>query len=437
MPQDAPGRVARIDDERGVLRDPSVIVGGMIGDDHDRVHGFQQLRGEGHGGHVEGVLPDLGDLEDVGIIVKDLGPLFAEVLYDFKGGGFPHVVDILLVGNAQDKNLGALEAFPAGIQGIVEAADHVGRHVGVDLAGELDEVGAEIHLLGLPGKVEGVDGDAMTAQPRAGVEGHEAEGFGGGAVDRFPDIDVHLVGQHLQLVDQGDVDAPERVLEDLGEFGGLGRAHDYDPVHDLPIEGGAQDPAAGREAAYDFRDVLGVVNRIAGVFALGGEDQEVIAPGFQAALLELGQQDFARGPGVGRALERDELALAERLGDLVRCGLDVAHVGAVVLVEGRGDADDDRVDVFQAGVVRGRFEQAGFPERADLPARNMPDVAFAPVELGDLDGVDIEPDDVESFFGKADDQGEADVAEADDADSGGSLLDLGGERLSLVHHFLS
>ncbi|MNY68142.1 hypothetical protein D3C86_2058530 [compost metagenome] len=60
---------------------------------------------------------------------------------------------------------------------------------------------------GLPREVVGIEGDAMAANPRTRVEGHEPEGFGGGRFDHFPDIDVERVTELGDLVDQRDVDA--------------------------------------------------------------------------------------------------------------------------------------------------------------------------------------------------------------------------------------
>ena len=55
----------------------------------------------------------------------------------------------------------------------------------------------------------------MAAQPRPGVEGLEAEGFRLGRRDDLPDVDVHAVEGHLELVHESDVDRPVDVLEEL------------------------------------------------------------------------------------------------------------------------------------------------------------------------------------------------------------------------------
>ena len=63
----------------------------------------------------------------------------------------------------------------------------------------------------------------------------------------------------------------------------------------------------------------------------------------------------------------------------------------------------------------------------------MADVGFAPVQLCCLFWVDIKAKDFEAFLGKPNTQGQADVAEADDADDGGAVMDALEELLFGVH----
>src|SRR5581483_1647844 len=100
--------------------------------------------------------------------------------------------------------------------------NHVIRHGHVDFAGELDEAGAEVKLLGLPGEVERINWDAVSAQARSGVEGVKTERLGGCGLDDFPDVQPHAQAEHLQFVHQGDVDAAINILQQLGHFGSCG-----------------------------------------------------------------------------------------------------------------------------------------------------------------------------------------------------------------------
>ena len=59
--------------------------------------------------------------------------------------------------------------------------------------------------------------------PGPGIEGHVAERLGRGGLDDLPDIDAHAFEDHLELVDQGDVDRAEDVLQELGGLGDPGR----------------------------------------------------------------------------------------------------------------------------------------------------------------------------------------------------------------------
>ena len=79
----------------------------------------------------------------------------------------------------------------------------------------------------------------MQWPPKAGtrVEAHEAEGLGLGGVEDVPDVDVHLLEDHLELVDEGDVDAPEDVLDELAGLGGAGVLDADGGVEDFGVEG--------------------------------------------------------------------------------------------------------------------------------------------------------------------------------------------------------
>ena len=89
----------------------------------------------------------------------------------------------------------------------------------VDLARQLDEARVLTVLARLPRQIKRVDRDAVPAQSWAGVERHETERLGLGRFDDFPDVDAHRGINHLQLVHQRDVDAPENVFQQLGGLG--------------------------------------------------------------------------------------------------------------------------------------------------------------------------------------------------------------------------
>ena len=146
--------------------------------------------------------------------------------------------------------------------------DKVG-HGGVDLAGQLDEAGVEVELLGFPGEIEGVDGNAVAAKAGAGIEGLEAEGLGFGGVDDFVDVDVHLHAELLELVDERDVDAAIDVFEELGHLGYGGRTDGDDAAEDAAVHGGSQLGGDRAASANYFGDVVAGYGVVAWVFALG------------------------------------------------------------------------------------------------------------------------------------------------------------------------
>ncbi len=133
------------------------------------------------------------------------------------------VAGVGLVGQAQEQDPAAVDRLLLAVEGQYEALHHVVGHVVVDVVGQLDEP----ELLAQqpphpPRQVAGVDGQAVAADARPGGEAHEPEGLGGGRVDGLPHVDAQVGGEHGQLVDQGDVDVPEGVLQQLGHLGLLG-----------------------------------------------------------------------------------------------------------------------------------------------------------------------------------------------------------------------
>ena len=99
--------------------------------------------------------------------------------------------------------------------------DNVPRHGGVNLSRQFDKSRVLSVLTGLPSQVKRVNRDAVAAE--AGVERHESERLGFRCIDDFPDVDSHGAVHCLEFVDQGDVDAPKSVFEELGGLSGATR----------------------------------------------------------------------------------------------------------------------------------------------------------------------------------------------------------------------
>jgi len=85
----------------------------------------------------------LVELREIGIVVIEIGAALFEDFHDFQRGGLSQVVDILLIGDAEDQDFGAAEAFLVEVEGFGDGIDDVVGHGGVDFAGELDEAGGK------------------------------------------------------------------------------------------------------------------------------------------------------------------------------------------------------------------------------------------------------------------------------------------------------
>ncbi len=167
--------------------------------------------------------------------------------------------------------------------------------------------------LGLPGEIEGVDGDAVAAETGAGIEGLEAEGLGFGGVDDLVDVDAHPHAKLLELVDQGDIDAAIDVFEELGHLGDGGTADGDGAAEDGAVHGGGQFTGFGAASADDLGNVVAGDAVVAWVFALwregdmdagltggAGDLEAVWVSGF-----EQGDDDFFGGAGIGGAFKDD------------------------------------------------------------------------------------------------------------------------------------
>jgi hypothetical protein len=87
-----------------------------------------------------------------------------------------------------------------------------------------------------PGQIERVDRQAVTTHTRARIEAHEAVRFGGRGVDDLPDVDSHAVAHDRELFYERDVHRAEDVLEQLRQFGDVGRGDADDVVANLGVE---------------------------------------------------------------------------------------------------------------------------------------------------------------------------------------------------------
>ena len=108
----------------------------------------------------------------------------------------------------------------------------------------------------------------MAAEARTRAEPHVAERLRRGGVHDLPDVDPHPVAEDGELVDEGDVDRAEDVLEQLGQLRCVGRRDGVDRVDGAAIDGGGGLRTRGGQPADDLRRVLRRPVGAAGVDAL-------------------------------------------------------------------------------------------------------------------------------------------------------------------------
>jgi hypothetical protein len=142
---------------------------------------------------------------------------------DHRGRGRVAIIlDIGLERHPDHPDTGAIQGELTLVEAVGDKVDHVAGHREVDVRGKLDEAIEVVEGPRPPRQVVRVHGDAVAADARAGREPHEPEGLGGGGVDDLPDVEAHPLAEQRQVVDEGDVDVAEHVLEQLGHLRGVG-----------------------------------------------------------------------------------------------------------------------------------------------------------------------------------------------------------------------
>ena len=100
------------------------------------------------------------------IVVADVRALLAQQLDDLQRRRLARVVDVGLVGHADDEDVRAAQRLGLAVERPRDLLAAVVRHVLVDLAGELDELRVEVELPRAPREVERVERDAVPAEAR-------------------------------------------------------------------------------------------------------------------------------------------------------------------------------------------------------------------------------------------------------------------------------
>src|SRR5207302_4334137 len=215
----------------------------------------------------------------------------------------------------------------------------------------------------LPAQVEGVDRDAVAAEARPGAEAHVAERLRCGGIDDLPDVDSHPVAEDCELVDEGDVDRAEDVLEQLRQLGRLGARELVHGVERLAIEGRGAGGALGSDPSEHLRRRLRRPVLAARVDPFRRHrEEEAFARAKPTPFLEDRLEELAGRARPGRRLEHDELTLAERLRQAPCRALNDREVGLALSRQWRRQGYRDCVRLTQILVARRGVDEPALDE---------------------------------------------------------------------------
>src|SRR5271163_441657 len=109
----------------------------------------------------------------------------------------------------------------------------------------------------------------MSAETGSGIERMEAEGLSGGGVYDLPDVEVHAQAEHLEFVDQCNVDAAINVLQQLRHLSSGRRRNWNCPAKNGAVKRGRDFAGLGIEPANHLRNIVTGNLRVAWILALG------------------------------------------------------------------------------------------------------------------------------------------------------------------------
>src|SRR5664280_2850167 len=102
----------------------------------------------------------------------------------------------------------------------------------------------------------------MTPDSGTRGESHVAKWLRRSCVDGRPHVDAQVVREHSQLVDEGDVDMPKGVLQQLGELGLFTGRHRHSRLDDRVVEGLDSFERRRVDAGHNFGCVTKVPGRV-------------------------------------------------------------------------------------------------------------------------------------------------------------------------------
>ncbi len=260
-----------------------------------------------------------------------------------------------------------------------------------------------------------------------------------GEANHFPDVEPLAVGDHRELVGEGNVDVAEGVFDQLGHFGRADVGGDAFALYEALVESQRLARATRGDPADRTVVVCQFLEDLAGQHALGAIGYRNIGSAFaqarQREVAALGCNQVAqRLGGADRAgrFENHRVALLEHASNLRRRRHHIAGVRRVPAILGEGGRHRDHEDICRRYLRRG-LEQPALHRRLDQTV----EIDFLDMDLAAVDRVDdalrdIQPVDRTARAGNDRRGGQADIAETDDADVG---LDVTAHELGFPEVF--
>jgi hypothetical protein len=164
-------------------------------------------------------------------------------------------------------------------------------------------------------------------------------------------------------------------------------------------------------------DHLGGVSRlphgVPGIDPLGRKAQKEVLSDHESALLQLGQDDFLCGPGIGGRFQNHQLTPLQRPGDRLRGREDEGNVRIPGLGKGGRHADRDRVALRQTLHVGGGLQPARLSLLFDIAIGQVLDMGEPTVYSLRHPGLDIEAQDPDPAPGRFNGQRKSDIPQSD------------------------
>jgi hypothetical protein len=338
-----PGREPspRVEDVPGVPHHCGGIEGIVVNQRHHGVGSRELVGGQLHGRDASGELAH----GDVRVARPQVGAHIGQQASDAPRWRLAAVADVALERDPKQEDPPSKDGLAPPVECRHEPAHHVVGHVIVHVVRQLDEAKALPQTpADLPGQVAGVHGQAVAPDTWPGREPEVAERLGGGGVDRLPHVDPEIVGEHGQLVDEGDVDVAEGVFEELRELGDTGAGYRHGLLHQPVVEATDDRQAGGVDPRHHLGGRHQRVRAVPGVDTFRRVAQvEVRAGGETRTLLQDRAHQLLGGTRKRRRLEHHGRAGPQEPRKGPSGTLDVRQVRHA-LAEGRRNGYDGHVE---------------------------------------------------------------------------------------------